>query len=78
MVHLVMVPIDLNQSLSRVMNSIITDEHRKKSELIKKYFSIYQEFFQWILTKFLGEVECRSSTVSREFQYFTTTHIYAV
>ena len=35
--------IDINQSLSRVMNSIITDEHRKKSELIKKYFSIYQE-----------------------------------
>lgn len=35
--------IDINQSLSRVMNSIITEEHRNKAELIKKYFSIYQE-----------------------------------
>ena len=35
--------IDLNQSLSRVMSSIITDEHRQKAELVKKYFSIYQE-----------------------------------
>ena len=25
------------------MNSIITDEHRNKAELVKKYFSIYQE-----------------------------------
>ena len=35
--------IDINHSLSRVMNSIITEEHRNKAELIKKYFSIYQE-----------------------------------
>ena len=35
--------IDINQSLSRVMNSIITDEHKDKAELAKKYFSIYQE-----------------------------------
>ena len=35
--------IDLNQSLSRVMNSIINDEHKKKAEFIKKMFSIYQE-----------------------------------
>ena len=25
------------------MNSIITDEHKDKAELVKKYFSIYQE-----------------------------------
>ncbi len=35
--------IDLNQSLSRVMNSIVTDEHQNQSELVKKLFSIYQE-----------------------------------
>ena len=35
--------IDINHSLSRVMNSIITDEHRKKAEYIKKMFSVYQE-----------------------------------
>ena len=35
--------IDINQSLSRVMNSIISDEHRNKAEMVKKYFSIYQE-----------------------------------
>ena len=34
--------IDINHSLSRVMNSIITDEHRKKAEYIKKMFSVYQ------------------------------------
>ena len=35
--------IDINQSLSRVMNSIITDEHKDKAELVVAYFSIYQE-----------------------------------
>ena len=25
------------------MNSIISDEHRNKAEMVKKYFSIYQE-----------------------------------
>ncbi len=35
--------IDLNQSLSRVMNSIVSDEHQNKSEIIKKFYSIYQE-----------------------------------
>ena len=35
--------IDLNQSLSRVMNSIVTEEHQNQSELVKKLYSIYQE-----------------------------------
>ncbi len=35
--------IDLNNSLSRIMNSIITDDHKVKAELIKKMFSIYKE-----------------------------------
>ncbi len=35
--------IDLNQSLSRVMNSIVNDEHQRHSELVKKLYSIYQE-----------------------------------
>ena len=35
--------IDLNQSLSRVMNSIVTEEHSNQSEFVKKLFSIYQE-----------------------------------
>ncbi len=35
--------IDLNQSLSRVMNSLVTDEHQNQSELVKKLYSIYQE-----------------------------------
>ena len=35
--------IDLNQSLSRVMNSVVSDEHQKKAEFVKKMYSIYQE-----------------------------------
>ena len=35
--------IDLNQSLSRVMNSIVTEEHQNQSKLVKKLYSIYQE-----------------------------------
>ena len=35
--------IDLNQSLSRVMNSVISSEHKNKAEYIKRMFSIYQE-----------------------------------
>ncbi len=35
--------IDLNHSLSRIMNSIITDDHKIKAELIKKMFSVYKE-----------------------------------
>lgn len=35
--------IDLNNSLSRIMNSIITDDHKVKAELIKKMFSVYKE-----------------------------------
>lgn len=35
--------IDLNQSLSRVMNSIVDEQHQIKSELVKKLYSIYQE-----------------------------------
>ncbi len=35
--------IDLNQSLSRVMNSIVSEEHQNKSENVKKLYSIYQE-----------------------------------
>ena len=35
--------IDLNNSLSRIMNSIITDDHKMKAELIKKMFSVYKE-----------------------------------
>ena len=35
--------IDLNNSLSRIMNSIITDDHKIKAELIKKMFSVYKE-----------------------------------
>ena len=35
--------IDINNSLSRVMNSIISEDHKNKAELIKKMFSIYQE-----------------------------------
>ena len=35
--------IDLNQSLSRVMNSVISDEHKNKAEYVKRMFSIYQE-----------------------------------
>ncbi len=35
--------IDINQSLSRVMNSVISDEHKNKAEYIKRMFSIYQE-----------------------------------
>ena len=35
--------IDLNQSLSRVMNSVVSDEHQEKAELVKKMYSIYQE-----------------------------------
>ena len=35
--------IDVNNSLSRVMNSIISEDHKNKAELIKKMFSIYQE-----------------------------------
>ncbi len=35
--------IDLNQSLSRVMNSIVDEQHQSKSELVKKLYSIYQE-----------------------------------
>ena len=35
--------IDLNQSLSRVMNSIVTEEHANQSEFVKKLYSVYQE-----------------------------------
>merc|ERR1711991_412287 len=35
--------IDINLSLSRVMNSIITNEQKDKSEFVKKMYSIYQE-----------------------------------
>ena len=35
--------IDINNSLSRVMNSIITEDHKRIAEKIKKLFSIYQE-----------------------------------
>ena len=35
--------IDINNSLSRVMNSIITEDHKKTAEFIKKMFSVYQE-----------------------------------
>ena len=35
--------IDLNNSLSRIMNSIITGDHKVKAELIKKMFSVYKE-----------------------------------
>tara|TARA_B100000287_G_C20662500_1_gene790625 strand:+ start:722 stop:2038 length:1317 start_codon:yes stop_codon:yes gene_type:complete len=35
--------IDISHSLSRVMNSIITEDHKKNAEYIKKMFSIYQE-----------------------------------
>ena len=35
--------IDLNQSLSRVMNSIVSDDHQKNAEFIKKMYSLYKE-----------------------------------
>tara|TARA_Y100000766_G_C18463884_1_gene391920 strand:- start:124 stop:576 length:453 start_codon:yes stop_codon:yes gene_type:complete len=35
--------IDLNQSLSRIMNSIVKEDHQNQSELVKKLFSVYQE-----------------------------------
>ena len=35
--------IDLNQSLSRVMNSIVSSEHQELAEFIKKMYSLYQE-----------------------------------
>ena len=35
--------IEINSSLSRVMNSIVDDEHNKKAEFTKKMYSIYQE-----------------------------------
>ena len=35
--------IDLNQSLSRVMNSIVSIEHQELAEFIKKMYSLYQE-----------------------------------
>ncbi len=35
--------IDINLSLSRVMNSIVDKEHKNKSEFAKKMYSIYQE-----------------------------------
>ena len=35
--------IDLNQSLSRVMNSIVTNEHQELADFVKKMYSLYQE-----------------------------------
>ncbi len=35
--------IDLNQSLSRVMTSLVSDEQQNQSELIKKLYSVYLE-----------------------------------
>ena len=35
--------IDINQSLSRVMNSIVSSEHQELAEFIKKMYSLYQE-----------------------------------
>ncbi len=35
--------IDLNQSLSRVMNSLVSDEQQNQSELVKKLYSVYLE-----------------------------------
>ncbi len=35
--------IDLNHSLSRVMNSIVSENHLERSEFVKKMYSIYQE-----------------------------------
>ena len=35
--------IDLNQSLSRVMSSIVSEEQQKKAEFVKKMYSLYQE-----------------------------------
>ena len=35
--------IEVNQSLSRVMNSIVSEEHQNQSEFVKKMYSIYQE-----------------------------------
>ncbi len=41
--------IDLNQSLSRVMNSIVSEDQQKRSEFVKKLFSIYQENKELVL-----------------------------
>ena len=35
--------IDLNQSLSRIMNSIISEEQQNQSEFVKKLYSVYLE-----------------------------------
>ena len=35
--------IDLNQSLSRVMNSIVSESQQNQSELVKKLYSVYLE-----------------------------------
>ena len=35
--------IEVNQSLSRVMNSIVSEEHQNQSEFVKKMYSVYQE-----------------------------------
>ncbi|PPR43900.1 MAG: Flagellum-specific ATP synthase [Alphaproteobacteria bacterium MarineAlpha8_Bin1] len=35
--------IDINQSLSRVMNSIVSEKHQKNAEFVKKMYSLYQE-----------------------------------
>ena len=41
--------IDLNQSLSRVMNNIVSEDQQKRSEFVKKLFSIYQENKELVL-----------------------------
>ena len=35
--------IDINQSLSRVMNTIVSEKHQKNAEFVKKMYSLYQE-----------------------------------
>ncbi len=41
--------IDLNQSLSRVMNTIVSEDQQKRSEFVKKLYSIYQENKELVL-----------------------------
>ena len=41
--------IDLNQSLSRIMNTIVSEDQQRKSEFVKKLYSIYQENKELVL-----------------------------
>jgi flagellum-specific ATP synthase len=41
--------IDLNQSLSRIMNAIVSEDQQRKSEFVKKLYSIYQENKELVL-----------------------------